>query len=210
MDGAVVHVVEDDDSMRAALARLLRAEGHEVRTYASAGEFLLTPPSTTPGCIVLDLQLPGPSGLDLQQALQRYTSALPIVFVTGRGDVASSVSAMKAGAVDFLTKPVEPADLLRAVESALHRDRTERARQQQLREASECYARLSERERTVFEHVVAGRLNKQIADRLGITERTVKMHRAQVMEKMRVRTLAELVQSAALLAGAGTAPPPGH
>lgn len=179
-----------DDDMRTGLARLLRAEGYEVCTHASAGDFLLAPHGGGPGCIVLDLQMPGPSGLELQKAV-----SLPIVFLTGRGDIESSVRAMKAGAVDFLTKPVEPAELLKAVQAALERGHS----RSQQREAEARYASLTARERSVFEHVVAGKPNKATARALGITERTVKMHRAQVMQKMRAGSIAELVRSAELL-----------
>jgi len=207
MNDPVVHIVDDDEDMRIAMARLFRAEGYEVRVYKSAGDFLLAPPEDGPGCVVLDLQMPGPSGLELQQALQRHPTALPIVFVTGRGDIASSVRAMKAGAIDFLTKPVEPRALLSAVDAALSRDRFARARREQVNAAEAHYAKLTDRERSVFDHVIAGRLNKQIADTLGITERTVKMHRAQVMAKMEAGSIAELVHTAELLHNAGAAPP---
>jgi FixJ family two-component response regulator len=190
MSDPVIHVIDDDESVRTAIARLLQAHGYEVRTHASAGEFLLAPPPARPACIVLDLQMPGPGGLELQQAV-----SLPIVFLTGRGDVASSVRAMKAGAVDFLTKPVEPAALLNAVQAALERERGARAQ----RDADALYSTLSPREREVFGQVVAGKPNKQIAAALGITERTVKMHRAQVMAKMQAGSLAELVRAAQLL-----------
>src|SRR4029450_4365641 len=144
--------------------------GYEVRTYASAGDFLLAPPEPVPGCLLLDLQMPGPSGLELQQALQRHPMPLPVVFLTGRGDVSSSVRAMKAGAVDFLTKPVEPAALLKAVEAALERDRSPRARREGIDELQAHYASLTARERSVLHRVVAGESNKQIARALGITE----------------------------------------
>jgi FixJ family two-component response regulator len=207
MSVSIVHIVDDDEEMRIAMARLLRAEGYEVRLYESAGHFLLAPPEDGPGCALLDLQMPGPSGLDLQQALQRHPTPLPIVFVTGRGDVASSVRAMKAGAVDFLTKPVEPQTLLKAIEAALARDRSGRVLREQMKAIEARYASLTERERSVFDQVVAGQLNKQIGDTLGITERTVKMHRAQVMAKMGAASIAELVHSAELLRNAGVAPP---
>lgn len=207
MSVPIVHVVDDDEAMRVALARLLSAEGHDVRTYASAGDFLLIPPERGPGCIVLDLEMPGPNGLELQEALQRYRTPLPIVFLTGRGDVASSVRAMKAGAVDFLTKPVDPIVLLRAIEIALARDRAARTQRLNVSGAEMRYARLTLRERSVFEYVVAGKLNKQIADELGITERTIKMHRGQVMAKMQVGSLAELVHVAELLSHAGVVTP---
>jgi FixJ family two-component response regulator len=203
MNERIVHVVDDDEPMRTAVARLLSAEGYEVRTYASAGDFLLAPPDSSSGCVVLDLQMPGPSGLDLQQALQRYSLPLPIVFLTGRGDVTSSVRAMKAGAVDFLTKPVEPAHLLRAVEAALIRDQSARTQNRGVSEATTRYAKLTDRERSVFGHVIAGKLNKQIANALGISERTVKMHRAQVMSKMQAKSLPDLVHMAELLMHAG-------
>jgi FixJ family two-component response regulator len=190
MSAPVIHIVDDDEDVRTAVARLLRTNGYEVRTYASAGDFLLAPPAAAPGCVILDLQMPGPGGLELQQAV-----SLPVVFLTGRGDVASSVRAMKAGAVDFLTKPVEPADLLKAVAAALDRDRSSHAQ----REAKARHASLTARERSVFEHVVAGKANKEIARALGITERTVKMHRAQVMAKMQAGSVAELVHMGELL-----------
>ena len=206
MNISLVHIVDDDEDMCIAMARLLRAEGYEVRTYKSAGDFLLAPPEDGPGCVVLDLQMPGPSGLELQQALQRHPTALPIVFVTGRGDIASSVRAMKAGAVDFLTKPVEPEALLKAVDAALTRNRSERARRDQANAAEARYARLTDRERSVFDQVVAGKLNKQIGDTLRISERTVKMHRAHVMAKMQAGSIAELVHTAELLPNVGAPP----
>lgn len=199
MTKPIVHVVDDDDDMRTALARLLRAEGYDVRMHASAGDFLLRPADAGPACVLLDLAMPGPSGLDLQQALQRDSASPPIVFITGRGDVASSVRAMKAGAIDFLTKPVEPPVLIGAVEAALARERSERSHRARVHDAKTRFGRLTQRERAVLDFVVAGRLNKQIAGDLGISERTVKMHRAKVMSKMEAQTLAELVQMADLL-----------
>jgi FixJ family two-component response regulator len=181
---APIHIVDDDEDMRTALARLLRAEGYEVHTYASAGDFLLRRPAA--GCLLLDLHMPGPSGLELQRAV-----SLPVVFLTGRGDVTSSVRAMKAGAVDFLTKPVEPAVLLKAVQAALARG----AERESLGRARTRYDSLSARERAVFEQVTAGKANKEIARLLGIAERTVKMHRAQVMEKMQAASVADLVRA---------------
>ena len=188
----VIHVVDDDDSLRAALLRLIGAAGFEARGYASAGDFLLQPPPEGPGCLLLDLRMPGPSGVDLQAALQRQGIDLPVVFMTGYGDVASSVRAMKAGAVDFLTKPVERDALFDALHRALARDSAQRlvgAEAQALRARFES---LRPREREVFDRIVAGRLNKQIADELGISERTVKMERAQVMAKLGVGSAAEL------------------
>ena len=188
----VIHVVDDDDSLRAALLRLIGAAGFEARGYASAGDFLLQPPPEGPGCLLLDLRMPGPSGVDLQTALQRQGIDLPVVFMTGYADVASSVRAMKAGAVDFLTKPVERDALFDALHRALARDSAQRlvgAEAQALRARFES---LRPREREVFDRIVAGRLNKQIADELGISERTVKMERAQVMAKLGVGSAAEL------------------
>jgi FixJ family two-component response regulator len=208
MTGPVIHIVDDDEPLRIGLVRLLRANGYEVRAYSSAGDFLLTPAPEGPGCLVLDVRMPGPSGLELQEALKRYAVALPIVFLTGHGDVISSVRAMKAGAVDFLIKPVEPEVLLRAVETALMHDSSQRAARAGLVMARTRWATLTEREREVFERVVTGALNKQIAAEFGITERTVKAHRAQVMAKMGARSFAELVQTAELLRASGVASPP--
>ena len=198
MTAPVVHIVDDDESLRVALSRLLGAEGYDVRSYASAGEFLVTLPAPD-GCLVLDLQMPGPSGLDLQQALERYSITLPIVFLTGRGSIESSVRAMRAGASDFLTKPVKPEVLIQAVERALARDEVRLAQRQIADEAATRYASLSEREREVFAGVVRGRLNKLIASDLGIVERTVKMHRAHVMTKMNVGSVAQLARIAEIL-----------
>lgn len=198
MSEAVIHVVDDDLDMRAAITRLLRAEGHEVRSYESVGEFLLNRPCG-PGCVVLDLQMPGPNGLELQESLRRDPAALPIVFLTGHGDIASGVQAMKNGAIDFLTKPVDPEVLLQAVTAALARDREMRDARARTAAVEARLSRLTVRERSVYERVIAGKLNKQIASELGITERTVKMHRAQIMAKMEAGSLAELVHIADLL-----------
>jgi FixJ family two-component response regulator len=193
---SIVHVVDDDDSLRIAVMRLLRAAGHDVRGYPSAGEFLLAQPTNTPGCVVLDIHMPGPSGLDVQEALSKRADALPIIFLTGHGDIPMSVRAMKAGAVDFLTKPVERAALLDAVQSALARDAANRAAREQGGIVQARVESLTSRERAVFDRVVAGKLNKQIASELGNSERTVKAHRAQVMEKLQVTSVAELVRVA--------------
>jgi FixJ family two-component response regulator len=192
----IVHVVDDDDSLRTAVMRLLRAAGYEVRGYPSAGEFLLARPANTPGCVVLDVCMPGPSGLDLQEAFGKLDAALPIIFLTGHGDISMSVRAMKSGAVDFLTKPVQREALLTAVRNALARDAETRAAQGRASALHFRYETLTPRERAVFALVVAGKLNKHIATELGISERTVKAHRAQVMEKMHVASLAELVRVA--------------
>ena len=197
----LIHVVDDDDSLRSALQRLLAAAGYRVKAYASAGEFLLDPPTDAPGCLLLDLRMPGPSGLDLQEALARHGIGLPVIFLTGHGDLATGVRAMKAGAVDFLVKPVEREQLLGAVARALERDAAQRAARGVDRELRARYAELTARERQVFELVVAGRLNKQIADALGIAERTVKAQRAQVMAKLGAANAAELGRIAAQLRG---------
>ena len=195
----LIHIVDDDESLRGALQRLLSAAGYRTKTYASAGEFLLEPPGDSPGCLLLDLRLPGPSGLDLQEALARHGIGLPVVFLTGHGDLATGVRAMKAGAVDFLTKPVEREPLFAAVARALELDAAQRAVRGAARELRARFAQLTSREREVFELVVAGRLNKQIASQLGIAERTVKAQRAQVMAKLGAANAAELGRIAAQL-----------
>lgn len=197
----LIHVVDDDDSLRSALQRLLAAAGYRVKAYASAGEFLLDPPADAPGCLLLDLRMPGPSGLDLQEALARHGIRLPVIFLSGHGDLATGVRAMKAGAVDFLSKPVEREPLLAAVARALELDAAQRAASGVDRELRARFAQLTAREREVFELVAAGRLNKQIADALGIAERTVKAQRAQVMAKLGAANAAELGRIAAQLRG---------
>ena len=188
----LIHVVDDDESLRTALLRLLDAAGFDARGYASTGEFLLDPPPDRPGCVLLDVRLPGPSGLDLQAALQRQGIALPVIFLTGHADVFSSVRAMKAGAVDFLEKPVQRDTLLDAVARALARDAAQRTARDEGLALRARFAALTPRERDVFERVVAGKLNKQIADELGIGERTVKAQRAQLMDKLGAASAAEL------------------
>lgn len=188
----LVHVVDDDDSLRTALLRLLDAAGFEARGYASTGEFLLRPPPDRPGCVLLDLRLPGPSGLDLQEALRDHGIQLPVVFLTGHADVASSVRALKAGAVDFLIKPVDRKVLFDAIERALERDATGRANRAEEEALRARFASLTARERQVFDGIAAGKLNKQIANDLGVAERTVKFHRARAMEKLGVQSAAEL------------------
>jgi FixJ family two-component response regulator len=192
----IIHVVDDDPSFRTAVTRLLRAAKYEVRSYASAAEFLDSDPCAEPGCILLDLRMPGASGLDLQQSLARMEERLPIIFLTGHGDIPASVRAMKAGAVDFLTKPIRREALLHAVENALGVDAKGRAARAVLRELQDRYEHLTPREREVLAHVVSGKLNKQIAFDLGAAERTIKAHRASIMEKLCVQSVAELVRLA--------------
>jgi FixJ family two-component response regulator len=192
----VVHVIEDDESSRIASSRLLKAAGYVVRVYSTGAEFLAQLP-TEAGCLVLDLRLPGPSGLDLQQRLTTAENPLPIVFLTGHADVPKTVRAMKAGAVDFLTKPVDAPVLLDAVARAIARDAENRVVRARQHEARARYSRLTPRERDVFAHLISGQLNKQIGYDLGISERTTKIHRHQVLEKMQADSIADLVRIAA-------------
>ncbi len=196
---AVIHVVDDDAAMRSALERLLQAAGYGVRTYASAGEFLLEPPEGGAACVLLDLRMPGPSGLDLHEALTRRGIRVPVIFLTGHGDVATGVRAMKAGASDFLTKPVARDTLLAAIAGALEAGARQSAACAEVAELRARYARLTARERQVFGLIVAGKLNKQIAGELGVAERTVKAQRAQVMVKLGAAHAAELGRIAARL-----------
>jgi len=191
-DVPLIHVVDDDQSQRTALLRLLGAAGFEARGYGSTGEFLLEALPDRHGCVLLDVRMPGPSGLDLQEALQRQGVELPIVFLTGHANVPSAVRAMKAGAVDFLSKPVERETLFAAIRRALAQDEVRRASRGEASELRERFASLTPREREVLDLIVAGRLNKQIADELGIAERTVKAERAQVMTKLGANSPAEL------------------
>jgi FixJ family two-component response regulator len=192
----IIHIVDDDLSFRTAVTRLLRAAKYEVRGYASAAEFLESAPSAELGCILLDLRMPGASGLDLQQSLSRMEERLPIIFLTGHGDIPASVRAMKAGAVDFLTKPVRREALLTAVQEALGLDAKCRAARAASRELTARYESLTPREQEVLAHVLSGKQNNQIAYDLGTAERTIKAHRASIMEKLRVQSVAELVRLA--------------
>jgi len=195
----IVHIVDDDDSMRVALARLLSAAGYEARTYASAGDFLIAADEPPSGCLLLDLHMPGPDGLALQEVLRRRGHSLPTVFLSGRGDIASSVRALKAGASDFLTKPVQAGVLLEAVRAALEADAPLRAEREERRLLLQRHSTLNERERVVLRQVVQGVLTRQIANGLGVSERTVKACRAAVMEKMGAGSLPELVRLCARL-----------
>jgi FixJ family two-component response regulator len=188
----IVYLVDDDPSFLRALSHRLQAAGYRVEAFGSAEEFLARRLSDAPACAVIDLQIPGPGGLGLQEALAQAQEPLPVVFVTAHGDVSSSVRAMKQGAIDFLAKPVQGDELLDAVRRALARDAAAREMRRRKREWSTRYESLTSREREVFALVVRGLLNKQIADVLDITERTVKAHRAQVMHKMGVQSGAEL------------------
>ena len=190
-----VHLVDDDDSLRAALERLLRAAGHEVRGYGSVAEFLLVGESRLEGCLLLDVRMPGgPSGLELHQALLRRGETLPVIFLTGHGDIPMGVRAIKDGAFDFLTKPVKSEDLLRAVGQALETSRELQRKRSQQDRIRKLHDSLTPAEKVVCGKVVAGLPNKQIADEIGCSERTVKAHRSQVMLKMGASTLPDLVR----------------
>ena len=193
---AIVYVVDDDPSMRRSLESLLRSVGHEVRLFASAPEFMQATRKDTPGCLVLDVRLPGMSGLAFQQELAKAGVALPIIFVTGHGDVPMTVRAMKAGAAEFLTKPFDDQILLDAVHAALERDRARRRDAASLAALRARYDGLTERERQVMSHVVTGWVNKRIAAQLDLSVVTVKVHRGQVMRKMQAKSLADLVRMA--------------
>jgi FixJ family two-component response regulator len=203
-DASLVHVVDDDDSFRTAISRMLRASGFEVRAYRSAGEFLLEPPPKGPGCLVLDVHMPGPDGLELQEAIAKRGDSLPVIFLTAHGDVRKTVRAMRQGAADFLTKPVRREDLLAAVRAALDRQKEEESTVRWRRDLARRYELLTPREREVLEGVVTGALNKQIAATLGTSERTIKAHRAKIMLKMQVDSLAELVLASAALRQRGS------
>jgi len=191
---ARIYVVDDDASFRTAIERRLKLAGYQVATYPSAQQLLdCLPDENEPGCILLDVQIPGMSGPDLQGRLHELGSVLPIVFLTGYTDTPTTVRAVKAGAEDFLTKPIGSEQLLGVIERALARHATERCERQKLAEMRALVADLTARERQVFDLVVRGKLNKQTAHDLGTTERTIKAHRHQVMEKLKVRSLAELV-----------------
>jgi FixJ family two-component response regulator len=190
----VVFVIDDDASMRDAVSRLLNAVGLTVQTFASAREFLAGRLPDVPGCAVLDVRLPGLSGLDLQREMVERGIHIPVIFVTGHGDIPMSVQAMKAGAVEFLTKPFRDQDLLDAVRSGIQLDRQGRKERAELAELRDGLRQLTPREREVMSLVVAGLLNKQIALRLGTSEKTIKIHRSHVMQKMRADSLADLVR----------------
>ena len=208
-DETTVAVVDDEPAVRRGIARLLAASGYRTECFASALAFLDRAQDLEPGCVIADVAMPDMTGLELQRALIARKAAYPLIFVTGHGDLRAGVRAMRDGAVDFLAKPFEPGELLAAVQRAVDRDRSRRAVVQSLEQIERLVDSLTRREREVFERVVVGMLNKQIAGELRITEKTVKAHRARVMRKMRVRSVAELARMAEKLdIRAPTARPP--
>jgi FixJ family two-component response regulator len=196
---AVVHVVDDDASMRGALEGLFESVGLDTKTYAAAGDFLITSIADKPGCVVIDIRLPDMNGLEFQAQLIQMGVQLPVVMVTGHGDIPMSVRAMKRGAVDFLTKPFHDQDMLDAVMAAIDRDRQRRIVDGDVSQMQQRYGTLTPREKQVMQLVTAGKMNKQVAGDLGISEITVKIHRGAAMRKMNARTLADLVRMADLV-----------
>lgn len=194
-----IHIVDDDDDFRKALARLLLALGYEVQSYKNAGDFLLAEKGDGPGCLLLDFCMPGPSGLELQNALVQSDCQLPTIFLSGRADIPVAVEAIKNGAEDFLSKPVDQEKLIVTIEKALARYESDRSSYEQKSTWLLRYNSLTERQKIILDSVVSGKLNKQIADELGLSERTVKAHRANVMEKMQANSVAELVRIAVQL-----------
>ena len=197
-DEPIVYVLDDDARVREALTALLSSLGRRVMVFRDASQYLGFKRPDAPGCLILDLDMPGMTGLELQKELSG-TDAPPIVFLTGHGDIPSSVKAMKAGATEFLSKPFEEEDLVRAVDSAIEVDRVARAKNAELDEIKKRYAKLTPREREVLPHVVSGLLNKQTAGELGTSEITIRIHRGQIMRKMQADSLADLVRLAAKL-----------
>jgi FixJ family two-component response regulator len=195
-DAPIVFIVDDDDSVRKALTRLVKSVDLNVETFASADDFLKRDSHNGPACLVLDIRMPGLSGLDLQDELVAAGRTLPIIFVSAHGNIPLSVRAMKAGAVDFIEKPFEDQTLLDAIHQSLKEDRQAKLKQAELREIQRRVDSLTPREREVFALVVSGKLNKQIAFKLGTSERTIKAHRARVMKKMQAKSLADLIRLA--------------
>jgi FixJ family two-component response regulator len=195
-DAPIVYVIDDDEAIREALAGLLRSVGLRMVGFGSPREFLAHERANVPSCMVLDVRLPGSSGLEFQRELSSRGERIPIIFITGHGDIPMSVRAMKAGAVEFLTKPFRDQDLLDAIQSALATDRTRLQSEQSIADLRERYGSLTERERQVMAILVQGQLNKQIGAAIGTTESTVKAHRAQIMRKMQAATLADLIRMA--------------
>jgi FixJ family two-component response regulator len=196
---AIVHIIDDDDSMRAALDSLLRSVGLGTRAHASVGEFLAAEKPDSVGCLILDVRMPGISGLDFQEQLAGFGIHLPVILMTGHGDVPMSVRGMKAGAIDFLIKPFRDQDMLDAVSAAILRDEVRRVADGEQARLREKYAMLSPREQQVMQLVTIGKMNKQVAGDLGLSEITVKIHRGAAMRKMGARTLADLVRMAEAL-----------